>query len=642
MEPDASQTKLNNVVIIKNETKEIEMKIAAYIAIHSSIKSVDHLSELMSGSNSKGNTEIEKMKLHRTKCTMIIKNVISEGFKIELIKDIGDQQYSLIIDESTDVSVCKYLCLCIRYVLSVIVLVHQINIAIRICFSYFSKIKRKIITNFLGLVEITMATAEILADVIQEFLKNIGLNVKKMIGLGTDGANNLCGKHHSVYTILKQQCPSLQLVKFIAHSLHLCCSKAATVLPSSLDFLSKEVYNWFSKSTIRRAAYKKIFDLININENNAVHHKFVQLSDTRWLARANVLRVILEQWTEIKGYFSTIIAEEKNHMARILHEMFNDNNLLLYITVVYNVIIKVNVVSGLFQHENADIFKIYCELYQLLLKYLQVIIKPIFLQDLQEINDDNFAKISKILDNELSYISIELLDFGYEYRQTIQTVKLSALELHAIKLRCRDFILTLSREIVQRVPDNLIIFNSIKYFSPDFCLRKIKRPNFEQLPLHLLNKKVDKRMLDMQWNDIIHVEWNTNENTTSEHFWANLVSNHKNAGGEYVFRELADFALLALSFPLSNAVVERVFSLMNIMKTKIRNKINVPLLDSLLRIKTHFIVEGLCCKTFTPTQFMHHKFNANMYDQKLQISSDTAIMEIEEEDNVFEAFHASF
>jgi hypothetical protein len=50
-------------------------------------------------------------------------------------------------------------------------------------------------------------------------------------------------------------------------------------------------------------------------------------------------------------------------MARILNEMLSDDGIYLYLTVVYDVIIEVNVISGLFQHENADIFNVYCELY---------------------------------------------------------------------------------------------------------------------------------------------------------------------------------------------------------------------------------------------------------------------------------------
>ncbi|CAH0550488.1 unnamed protein product [Brassicogethes aeneus] len=213
----------------------------------------------------------------------------ASSLKEDLIEDIGDSPFSLILDESTDVSTIKYLCLCVRY---------------------FSQTRKKIDTYFLGIIPIDKATSDILAEEIKQYLNNIGLNLNKLIGLGTDGANNLCGKHHSVFTILKESVPQLQLVKCVAHSLHLCCCKSANVLPSAIDFLCKEIFNWFSNSALRRAAFKETFNLININGGSKFHN-FIQLSDTRWLARANVLKVIIDQWVELRCHFNTIKVNEK-------------------------------------------------------------------------------------------------------------------------------------------------------------------------------------------------------------------------------------------------------------------------------------------------------------------------------------------
>lgn len=60
-------------------------------------------------------SNLENLKLHRTKCSKLILNVLSPAIVEDLVKDIGDIGYSLIIDESTDVSVNKYMAYCIRY-----------------------------------------------------------------------------------------------------------------------------------------------------------------------------------------------------------------------------------------------------------------------------------------------------------------------------------------------------------------------------------------------------------------------------------------------------------------------------------------------------------------------------------------------
>lgn len=72
-----------------------------YIAVHTSIKSIGHLGELLSllGKGRK----LENLRIHRTKCSKIIENVLAS----ELIQDVKECKsgYSLIVDESTDITV---------------------------------------------------------------------------------------------------------------------------------------------------------------------------------------------------------------------------------------------------------------------------------------------------------------------------------------------------------------------------------------------------------------------------------------------------------------------------------------------------------------------------------------------------------
>lgn len=110
-----NQTVLSNTIIITNKQKELELKLSLYVATHTSIKSIDHLGEILKVIGKKNNSLLSNLKLHRTKCSTIIKNVISPSLLEELILDIGTTPFSLIVDESTDVSVIKYLCLCVKY-----------------------------------------------------------------------------------------------------------------------------------------------------------------------------------------------------------------------------------------------------------------------------------------------------------------------------------------------------------------------------------------------------------------------------------------------------------------------------------------------------------------------------------------------
>jgi len=93
---------------------------------------VDDLSDILKD-------EMETFQMHRTKCTAIIKSVLAPHFREELVEDIGESPYSLYLDESTDISVNKLLCICVKY---------------------HSKKHSKFVSTYLGLVELTDADAK--------------------------------------------------------------------------------------------------------------------------------------------------------------------------------------------------------------------------------------------------------------------------------------------------------------------------------------------------------------------------------------------------------------------------------------------------------------------------------------------------
>lgn len=71
----------------------------------------------------------------------------------------------------------------------------------------------------------------------------------------------------------------------------------------------------------------------------------------------------------------------------------------------------------------------------------------------------NFEKINDILNNELSYIPIDLLDFGFGYREVVSKFKLPPEKVFNIKKKSRDFVIRLCKELTQRIPTNIILLN---------------------------------------------------------------------------------------------------------------------------------------------------------------------------------------
>lgn len=92
------------------------------------------------------------------------------------------------------------------------------------------------------------------------------------------------------------------------------------------------------------------------------------------------------------------------------------------------------------------------------------------------------------------------------------------------------------------------------------------------------------------------------------------VLHFTDASGESCFKELAEFALSLLAMPLSNADVDRVFSHMNLVKPRLRNRMRNETMSTILHVRYGLRLRGVCCRDFQPTAKMMQLFNAkNMY-----------------------------
>ncbi|XP_039310247.1 uncharacterized protein LOC105196884 isoform X2 [Solenopsis invicta] len=59
---------------------------------------------------------LKDVQLHRKKCTYIIKNVIAKVETENLINILKTENFSILIDESTDISTRKNLCILVQYI----------------------------------------------------------------------------------------------------------------------------------------------------------------------------------------------------------------------------------------------------------------------------------------------------------------------------------------------------------------------------------------------------------------------------------------------------------------------------------------------------------------------------------------------
>ena len=609
--------------------KKTEIELAMAVCCHMSINAVDHIGELIKRRGSGG--MFEHLKLHRTKCSRLIDHVIAPTLQDELKADMEGAFFSILVDESTDAAVQKQLCICV---------------------TYFSKSRQKIHTAYMGLFPVVTATGEALFAVIKEALNEYGLTLSSCVGYGSDGAANMVGEHNSVWSRIREESPNCTLFKCICHSLALCVQNAFDVLPSSLGFLMSEVPVWFCKSTLRREEYRELCRteeqremFRNMAEDDAagdddIDHEeaiespaandeqegasastsrssstaskgrsmpFTKPSTTRWLVRGRLIRNLLQNWSTLKEYFgalSTSAGMDSRGKARMICEMLSDDTNHLYLMFLSPIVDDFEKTNIFFQASKAD---------------------PEGMTD--ELDILYTSMKSRVKDPRGNWLALSLVGFGSTFLTQAEKLRrlrskdnrlpgfLSSLE--TVKMRCQSFLQTILAQLEKRLPEDKQMFRGLRGLSPNKVLSQFDQVPFADLPFkHLMS---DEAVAEIQYRRIMFHPWGREEifkngiPAQAEDFWAKLLLLERSDEVK-PYEVLARYALAALSVPVSNAIVERVFSHVTCVKNKYRNCMGLKMLDAIVRIRLHLRLNNICCKDYNVGRAMLKKFDAKIYD----------------------------
>ena len=193
--------------------------------------------------------------------------------------------FSVLADETTDISCQEQLSLCARYL--------NDDFAIE--------------EYFLQFVPITDLSGKNLASTIITKLSQFGINVSKMRGQGYDGAAAMSGKllngaqAHTIEII-----PTALYVHCAAHSLNLAVSNSCDLPPirNCMGTIAS-VYNFFNAPKRQNVLRSTITTILPTTES----HRLVQVCATRWVDRhesvsvfSNLQHAVVEALGEISTW----------------------------------------------------------------------------------------------------------------------------------------------------------------------------------------------------------------------------------------------------------------------------------------------------------------------------------------------------
>ncbi|XP_068225057.1 protein FAM200C-like [Palaemon carinicauda] len=551
-----------NLTVNESKVNEAELRLAAFITEHDLPMTVaDHLPQLVNAMcpDSKIAKEI---KCARTKVTALINHVTGEENKAKLINHLKENKFSLIVDESTDKGCIKHLCMVARVM-----------------------VENDVKDCFLGLIPLKDATAASLYNHVVEFFSKHNIPYKEnLIGFAADGANSMLGERHSLSSLLKKDIPHLFVMKCICHSFALCASYACLKLPRSLEDLARNIYSYFHCSPKRMGDFEEFQKFVHVKP-----HKLLHPSQTRWLSLEMVVSRLLEQYEALKLYFTNAVLGDRLTTPEIILERLSHPVTKLYLLFLEYVLPVFNNLNRQMQSESTQVHVLYNSVTAGLKTILGCYIEQGYLNktDLTKIQ---FRDPGKFLPLEQIYLGVKV---ALELRNSTYDMD----EVKRFRLCCLDFYIEASSQIFKRFNfDCMTIVKSLNALSPKVVIAK-EMPSIIELISSFRTIATDIQAIDTEWRLLGNSldSMNVNPDMMPQKFWC-TVSLTRQSDNSLMFPNLAVFMQTLLSLPHSSATVERIFSAINRMKTKTRNKLSTETITGLLHTKQ--LIKGACCYDF--------------------------------------------
>lgn len=139
----------------------------------------------------------------------------------------------------------------------------------------------------------------------------------------------------------------------------------------------------------------------------------------------------------------------------------------------------------------------------------------------------------------------------------------------------------------------------------------------------------DLQVIDTEWRKLRMIDFSDSIKTIKyvDEFWMCLYN--WECDGEFKLKNVAGFVLKVLSLPHSSVECERIFSKVNLIKTKVRNRFQVESLNGLLLSKH---IKSTTCIHFNPTNSMINSMNVTMYNYERIKETDVMETEISNSD----------
>lgn len=264
----------------------------------------------------------------------------------------------------------------------------------------------------------------------------------------------------------------------------------------------------------------------------------------------------------------------------MLFNMYSDPINKLYMLFLRPLLQDIQRTMKVFQGENTDPTKLLSDLSNPVAPVSKKVLIPT-------------ARVDPLTSDICPYIDRRAY-LGYEFERMCSTSKLPEEEERNLSERCIACVTSLCGELRNRLPENVKILKKMSLFAVDQCLRVVKDQVTEIAELlGCIPEQIERT--DNQWRNLTVVKWH--ETSSTAKFWIEVYS-YKDASGINHYFDLCELAISVLSLPHSNAEVERLFSQMNIVKSKLRNRLHISSVNAILAVRSSLRRLEKTCNTY--------------------------------------------
>lgn len=223
-----------------------------------------------------------------------VQNQILDACNQIILKDIVEEVnaakcFSILADETADISNTEQLTLCVRYL------------------KRMEGNEFKVCEQFLQFFPIHETTGSAIANAILLGLADCNVNIDHLCGQGYDGAGAMSGVYNGAQSHIQSKYPKALYVHCASHNLNLAISNASEIQAIRNCFgVVKRIYGFFNFPK-RQDVLKKHIGESNIENNKKT--KLKNLCPTRWVERHNAVIVmvlfldpIVQSLTEIQQW----------------------------------------------------------------------------------------------------------------------------------------------------------------------------------------------------------------------------------------------------------------------------------------------------------------------------------------------------